>query len=110
MGLGDAEDFEEGWGDVAEAAVMDLGLAFCKVFADDYDGDGVGCVGGKRRAGGGEHLFGVAVVGGDDGVAFGFYYCVNEAADAFVNRFDGGYGGGNYARVADHIAVCEVED
>ena len=110
FGLGEAEEFEGGRGDVGEAAVLFEFGAFEAVVDDDH-GDVVGGVGGVGAVVDGvPHLFAVAVVGGDDeGAAFG-EDGVDDFADAGVDDFDGLDGGGEFAGVADHVAVGEVDD
>ena len=53
------------------------------------------------------HLF-AAVVGGDDAPLL--QGGIGDAADAFVDFFDGLDGGGEVAGVADHVAVGVVDD
>src|SRR4029077_12387741 len=57
-----------------------------------------------------EHVVAVAVVGGDDAGAAPGRDRGDDLAEAGVDRFDRGHRGGDHARVADHVGVCEADD
>ena len=55
-----------------------------------------------------DHLFGVAMISGDDGCAVCVFYGLEDAVQAGVNCGDGVYGGFEDAGVAHHVGVGEV--
>ena len=57
-----------------------------------------------------EHLVNVAVVGGDQALTAHLEDRVNDLAYAVVGRFDRLDGCLEHAGMADHVAVCEVQD
>ena len=57
-----------------------------------------------------DHLVAVTVIGRYEGEPALAADGVDDLADAGIHRFDGGDGGGDDARVAHHIGVCEVHD
>ena len=107
VGFWQVEEGEQGGGDVAQGAAF---AEFSRVGGvNEYEGYGVGGVGGVGFAGVVvDHLFGVAVVSGDDGCAVCVFYGFEDAVQAGVNGGDGVYGGVEDAGVTDHVGVGEV--
>ena len=79
--------------------------------ADHNERHGVGGVSGERgNAVCVEHLVNVAVVGGDQALTAHLEDRVNDLAYAVVGRFDRLDGCLEHAGMADHVAVCKVQD
>ena len=107
VGFWQVEEGEQGGGNVAQGAAV---AQFSPVGGvNEYKGYGVGGVGGVGFAGVVvDHLFGVAVVSGDDGRSVCFFYGFEDAVQAGVNCGDGLYCGVEDAGVTDHVGVGEV--
>ena len=104
-GLFKTHQVEHGGYDVAQTALFQLYIR-----AADDEGHGIEGVGGVGRAVGLLHLFRVAVVGGDDSGAAQLFGGGYYLAHAGVNGAYGAYYRVEYASVANHVAVCEVDD
>jgi len=97
------------WRDVGQSAAFVEFFALEAIVHDDQF-DVISGVGGVGAAGGGvDHLFAVAVVGGDDGAAALALDGVEDPAAADIDGFHGLNCGGENAGVADHVSVGEVD-
>ena len=106
-GNGQTDIGQHGGCDVGQAAALaQLHVAA----ANCHKGHNVGGVGGEGGAVRVHHLFGIAVVGGDEGAAAGVQYSGNHLIHAGIHSLNSLDRSLEYASVADHIAVGEVQD
>lgn len=112
-GLFEVEEMEDGGSDVAQASAgpEDRVVAGVLLVVDEDEGDGVGGVCGVGTTGDGvDEQLGVAVVGGDEQRTSTLFDGGVDAAELGVDGFDGLDGGVEFAGVADHVGVGEVDD
>ena len=57
-----------------------------------------------------DHLFRVAMIGGDDGDTSCRVECFEDSSKIAIGCFDGVHGGIEHASVTNHVAVGEVHD
>ena len=104
-----------GQADIGQHGGCDIGKATALAqlhvtAANCHKGHNVGSVGGEGGAVRVHHLFGVAVVGGDEGAAAGVQHSGDHLIHAGIHSLNGLDSSLEHAGVADHIAVCEVQD
>ena len=78
--------------------------------ANGHKGHHVGGVGGEGGAVRVHHLFGIAVVGGDEGAAAGVQHSGDHLIHSGIHSLNGLDSGIEHAGVADHVTVGKVQD
>ena len=107
-GLGNAEQAEQGGGDVRQNTVAHLDLVLVGAAVDEvYQVGGVGGVGGAIGV---EHVLAVAVVCADEAAATELKNLGNALFEGFVNGLAGGDAGLQETGVAHHVGVSKVHD
>lgn len=107
-GLGDAEQADQGGGDVCQNTVAHLDLVLIRATVDEVHQVGGVCgVGGSIGV---EHVLAVTVVSADEAAATEFEDFFNALFQGFVNSLTGGDAGLQETGVAHHVGVSEVHD